>query len=50
MTVTCVSIASSAWERIFNNSCTRNDGTHVEHEKDPVEIRPPGDDLLLIIF
>jgi len=46
----CVPIASSAWGRIFNNRRTRSDGTHVEHEKDPVEVRPPGGDLLLIIL
>jgi len=27
-----------------------NDGTHVEHEKDSVEVCPPGGDHLLIIL
>ena len=34
----------------INNSRTKNDRTHVEDEKDPVEVRPPGGDRLPIIL
>jgi len=35
---------------MVSNSRVTGDGTHVEHEKDSVEVHPPGGDCLLIIL
>jgi hypothetical protein len=45
-TTTCIFIASSVWKRTVNDS----DRTHVEDEKDPGEVRPPGSDCFLVVL
>ena len=50
-TVPCVFIASSVWEvNGYILIAAQNRGAHVKNEKDPVELRPPVSDRVLVIL